>query len=66
MLFSQTAEYGVTDREFNENVDRYYGTGMVEAEPVKYTKTDVPFYIETDSRVNSLSYEYYDTLRYMS
>ena len=63
-LLTQTAEYAVTNREFNNNVERYYGTGTVEAEEAVYKKIDYPYYIESDPRVDAVEIEELNNLQY--
>ena len=63
-LFSQVLEYSNTKKEFEENVEMYYGTGKVEASPAEYKNTEYPYYIEADPRVDAFPAEYYNEMRY--
>ena len=63
-FFSQTAEYVNTRREFESNVDMYYGSGMVEVSSAKYKNIDFPYYIEADPRVDAYPAEEYNEMGY--
>lgn len=68
-FFSQTAEYAITSREFNNAIQAYYGIGTAEIAPPVDTIPSLPYYINADLRV-AQSYskeekEYYlNTIRY--
>ncbi|MBQ9858565.1 MAG: hypothetical protein IJO77_06140, partial [Oscillospiraceae bacterium] len=63
-LFSQVMEYSNTKKEFEENVEMYYGTGKLEASPAEYKNTEFPYYIEADPRVDAFPAEFYNEMRY--
>lgn len=68
-LFSQTAEYAVTAREFNNAAKHYIGVGSVEIAPTEKPNPGSPTYINSDPRIAQLYPEeqkenYLDKLRY--
>ena len=67
-FFSQTAEYAVTAREFNNAAKQYCGVGAAEIAPLSDSHVDYGLYLYADPRMKGQLYYYeganYTFLRY--